>query len=160
MPTVENEVIIIAPVEKVFGYLRQPSNLQKIWPSLVDVTNETILANGGYSYQWTYKMSGIKLTGRGECVDIKQNSLLSSKNTGAINSTVSFRFQCMGIHTRVILTIDYEIPLPLFGHFAENIVLKMNEKEAELILDNLRIIFEESQPLSSILNTNSIIKVR
>jgi uncharacterized protein YndB with AHSA1/START domain len=144
MPRVNNEVIIHAPVEKVFHYVSQPANLQQIWPSLVEVTNEELLPNGGYRYRWKYKMSGIQFSGFGEAIDFKRNVLLISRNVGAIESVVTFAFMSKDIQTKVTLGIDYRVPLLLLGKFTETIILKMNEKEAELILDNLRIIFEKS----------------
>ena len=143
MPRVDNEVIINAPVEKVFRYVCQPANLQQIWPSLIEITNEKLLPNGGYSYRWKYKMSGIQLTGTGECIDIMPNHLLTSKNIGSMESTIKFTFLSKEIQTKVMLSIDYRVPLHLLGKLTEMIVLKMNEKEAELILDNLRIICEK-----------------
>ena len=144
MPKVDNEVIINAPVEKIFNYISQPSNLQEIWPSLVEIKNQELLPNGGYRYQWIYKMSGIHLTGTGECVDIIPNVVLASRNTGAMDSIVRFTFRSKDIQTKVTLSIEYQVPSTLLGHLAEIIILKMNDKEAELILDNLRIVFEKS----------------
>ncbi|MGP8081109.1 MAG: SRPBCC family protein [Dehalococcoidales bacterium] len=144
MPKVDNEVIINAPVQDVFNYVSQPSNLQQIWPSLIEIKNEKLLPNGGYSYRWDYKMSGIHFTGVGECIEMKPNLILASRNTGAIESTVLFKFLSIGIQTKVSLTIDYKVPMSLLGHLTEIIILRMNAKEAGLILDNLRIRFEES----------------
>ena len=145
MPRVDNEVIKInAPVQKIYNYVSQPSNMQQIWPSLMEITNEKLLPNGGYSYRWKYKMSGIMLTGTGECVEIKPNLLLISKNIGDFDSMVTFTFQSRDIRTRISLTFDYKLPFPLSNQLTENIILKMNAKEAALISDNLRIRFEES----------------
>jgi hypothetical protein len=88
-------------------------------------------------------MSGIHFTGVGECIDLKPNLVLASKNSGTIESIVTFKFLSMGIQTKVSLTIDYQVPMSLFGQLTEIIILKMNAKEAGLILDNLRIRFEE-----------------
>jgi hypothetical protein len=57
---------------------------------------------------------------------------------------VSFKFLSIGIRTKVSLTIDYQVPMPLLGQLTEMIILKMNAKEIGLILDNLRIRFEET----------------
>ena len=54
MPKVDNEVIINAPVQDIFNYVSQPSNLQQIWPSLVEIKNEKLLPNRGYSYRRVY----------------------------------------------------------------------------------------------------------
>jgi uncharacterized membrane protein len=144
MPKVDSEIIINAPVQEIFDYVSQPSNLQQIWPSLVEITNQTLLPNGGYHYSWVYKMAGIHFNGTGECIDIKPNLVLASKNHGMIDSIVSFKFLSIGIRTKVSLTIDYQVPMPLLGQLTEMIILKMNAKEIGLILDNLRIRFEET----------------
>jgi len=143
MPKVDNEVIINAPVQAIFDYVSQPSNLKQIWPSLVEINNEQLLPDGGYSYHWFYKMAGIRFNGVGECLEIKPNLVLASKNVGAIESTVYFRFLSIGSRTKVSLVIDYQVPMPLLGQLTEMIILKMNAKEVGLILDNLRIRFEE-----------------
>ena len=44
--------------------------------------------------------------------------------------------------TRVTFTNDYKIPEPLLARVHESIINKMNEKETELILENLRAKFE------------------
>jgi uncharacterized membrane protein len=144
MPKVDNEVIINAPVDEIFGYVSQPSNLKQIWPSLIEINNEQLLPNGGYSYHWVYKMTGIRFSGAGECIEMKPNLVLASRNIGAIESTVYFRFLSIGGRTKVSLAIDYQVPMPLLGQLTEIIILKMNAKEVGLILDNLRIRFEES----------------
>jgi uncharacterized membrane protein len=144
MPKVDNEIIINAPVQGIFDYISQPSNLQQIWPSLVEITNQTLLPNGGYRYSWVYKMAGIHFSGTGECMDMEPNLVLASKNHGTIDSIVSFKFLSIGGRTKVSLTIDYQVPIPLLGQLTEMIILKMNAKEVGLILDNLRIRFEEN----------------
>jgi len=143
MPRVDNEVIINAPVDRIFSYISQPGNLLQIWPSLIEVKNQKLLSNGGYSYHWKYKMAGMHFTGTGECIELVPNHELASHNLGAMESTVRFTFRSTETQTKVALSFDYRIPLPLLGHLTELIILKMNEKEAELILDNLRIIFEK-----------------
>jgi len=144
MPKVDNEVIINASVGEIFNFISRPSKLQQIWPSFIEITHEKLLANGGYSYRWKYKMAGIFFTGIGECIDLQPDRLLLSKNTGDFDSTVKFTFQSTSIRTRITLAIDYKVPLSRLGPFTENMILKMNNKEAGLILDNLRIVFEET----------------
>ena len=89
-------------------------------------------------------MSGIHFTGVGECIEMKPNLILASRNTGAIESTVLFKFLSSRDLVKELFTIDYKVPMSLLGHLTEIIILRMNAKEAGLILDNLRIRFEES----------------
>ena len=80
MPKVENEVVINAPVHEIYDYVSKTSNLTQIWPSLLEITHETLLPNGGYSYRWKYKMAGIRFkrnrrmySNRAECpADIQE----------------------------------------------------------------------------------------
>jgi uncharacterized protein YndB with AHSA1/START domain len=142
MATMSNVIIINAPAEKIFSYVNQPSNLPKFWPSLYEIKDEELLPNGGYSYRWTYKMGGIHFTGKGECTDIVPNFLLKSQIYGALNGTMTFSFQSCRNQTRVTLLADYQIPLLILDRLAENIISKINEREAATVLDNLRIVFE------------------
>jgi uncharacterized membrane protein len=148
MPIVENEVIINAPVQEIYDYVSKPSNLLQIWPSLLEVTHQTLLPNGGYSYRWKYKMSGIRLSGIGESIEVEPNVLLKTRNIGDFDSIATFKFQSSNIRTRVNLAFDYNLPMLLLvsNQLSENIILRMNAKEAGLLLDNLRIIFEEGSP--------------
>lgn len=148
MPIVENEVIINAPVQEIYDYVSKPNNLLQIWPSLLEVTHQTLLPNGGYSYRWKYKMSGIRLSGIGESIEVEPNVLLKTRNIGDFDSIATFKFQSSNIRTRVNLAFDYNLPMLMLvsNQLSENIILRMNAKEAGLLLDNLRIIFEEGSP--------------
>jgi uncharacterized membrane protein len=146
MPQVENEVIINAPVHEIYDYVSNTGNLTQIWPSLLEITHQTLLPNGGYSYRWKYKMAGIRLSGIGESVNVEPNVLLRTRNIGDFESLATFTFQSYNNRTRVNLSFDYKLPLLLLtsNKLSESIILRMNTKEAGLILDNLRIMFEDS----------------
>jgi hypothetical protein len=58
MTRVDKEIFINAPVDKIYDFVIKPSNLLQIWPSLMQVKNEQLLPNGGYSAKWVYKMGG------------------------------------------------------------------------------------------------------
>jgi hypothetical protein len=81
------------------------SNLTKLWPSLLEITNETLLPDGGYYAEWKYKMSWISLSGIGECIENKPNLLLVSINIGDFESTVTFALQSFNARTRVYFLI-------------------------------------------------------
>jgi uncharacterized protein YndB with AHSA1/START domain len=142
MLILNKEVFVNAPLNEVFDFVKQPANLPKIWPGLVEMKDEKLLPNGGYSFRWKYKMSGIHFKGTGECVDIVPNLWFTSKTQGAIESTLTWTFRAIDDKTRVTLTICYSIPYILLRLLAERTISKMNEKEADLILDNLRKAFE------------------
>jgi uncharacterized protein YndB with AHSA1/START domain len=144
MAVINKEIIINAPLEKIFSYLSKPSNLQKIWPSLMVIKNEKLLPNGGYSGEWVYKMVGKLLEGTGEYTDIVPNQWFTIKTKGAVKSTITCTVRDKEGQTRVTLNIEYQVPLALLSWLTGRIIVKMNEKETDILLTNLQVIMEES----------------
>ena len=66
MAKLEKTITIKAPVEKVFNYIDDSTNLPEIWPSLVEVTDVQPLPNGGHTIRWVYKMAGMRFKGTSE----------------------------------------------------------------------------------------------
>ena len=132
---------IKAPVEKVYDYISEPTNLPEIWPSLVEIKDVQKLPSGGTKERWVYKMAGIRLEGTSESEDTK-NQRIVSKSKGGVESTQTWMFQPEAGGTKVTLEVEYTVPIPVLGKLAEAIIVKMNEHEVELILANLKVRME------------------
>ena len=132
---------IKAPVEKVYDYISEPTNLPEIWPSLVEIKDVQKLPSGGTKERWVYKMAGIRLEGTSESEDTK-NQRIVSKSKGGVKSTQTWMFQPEAGGTKVTLEVEYTVPIPVLGKLAEAIIVKMNEHEVELILANLKVRME------------------
>ena len=143
MITINKKIIINAPVEKIFAYVSKPSNLTQIWPSLMQIKNEKLLPNGKYIFEWIYKMAGVYLEGIGEYTDIVSNKWFIAKTRGAIESTMTWKFQPRGERTQVTFIIEYGTPSASLNQLSEAIITKMNDQEADLILANLKARFTE-----------------
>ena len=142
MAKADKEIMIKAPLEKIFNFVIKPSNLLQIWPGLIDIKNEKLLPNGGYSAKWIYKMCGMQFHGNSEVTDIVPKYWFTSQTHGALESTITWTFRSKDSQTRVTLTADYRVPLPLVGRLTDIIVMKMNDKEADLLMENLRTRLE------------------
>jgi uncharacterized protein YndB with AHSA1/START domain len=138
----EKTITINAPIEKVFGYVEEPTNLPEIWPSLVEAKDVQRLPNGGTSFRWVYKMAGVRFEGTSEDTDYVANQRVVSKTKGGIESTVTWTFQPEAGGTKVTYEAEYTVPIPLLGKLAESFIVKQNEGEAELILANLKARME------------------
>ena len=130
-------ITINAPVEKVFDYISEPTNLPEIWPSLVEVKDVQKLPSGGTRNRWVYKMAGIRLKGTSEDTEYVPNQRIVSKTKGGAESTQTWMFQPEAGGTKVTFEVEYTVPIPVLGKLAEAIIVKMNEHEGELILANL-----------------------
>ena len=133
---------IKAPVEKVFDYISEPTNLPEIWPSLVEIKDVQKLPSGGTRNRWVYKMAGILLEGTSEETEYVPNQRIVSKTKGGVESTQTWMFQPEAGGTKVTLEVEYTVPIPVLGKLAEAIIVKMNEHEGELILANLKARME------------------
>ncbi len=143
MTKVEKIITVNAPAEKIYNYVGNPENLTEFWPSLVEVTDVQLLPNGGNSNRWAYKMAGIRLEGTSEDTERVPNERIVSKTKGGIESTQTWGFQPEAGGTKVTFVVEYTVPIPVLGKLAEVIIVKMNDREADSMLANLKLRIEE-----------------
>ncbi len=142
MVTIKKSVVIDAPVEKVFGYMEDPTHLLEFWPSMIDITNVRPNAIGGTTYEWVYKMAGMKFHGETDTLELIKNKKIVTESTKGIPSRFDFDYIDLGGKTEVKVQADYTVPVPLLSKVAEGIVSKLNEHEAEVMLANLKARME------------------
>jgi ligand-binding SRPBCC domain-containing protein len=133
---------INAPVERVFAYISEPTNQVEIWPSLIEVKDVERLPGGGYSHSWVYKMAGVRMTGSTRTTEFVPNSRFVEVTEGGVSSTITWRFEPEDGGTRLVVETEYTVPVPVLGRMAEALIVKMNQREAELIMANLKARME------------------
>ncbi|MHB8875302.1 MAG: SRPBCC family protein [Myxococcaceae bacterium] len=138
MKLIKKSVRINAPLNKVYEYATQPQNLPEIWPSMMEVANIKRTADGGHSYDWVYKMAGMRFNGHADTRKVVQNKMLEVENKAGIKSVFRWNYTGNDGATEINLEVEYEIPVPLLGKFVESFLVKLNEREAETVLHNLR----------------------
>ena len=141
MARIDKEVIVNAALERVFNYVSDPNNWIEFWPSLIAVGDVKLLSNGGFSGSYEYKMIGMRFKGTGECTEFVPNQWIVLETQGGIHSRITLTFRSIEERTRVTITIEYTVPIPLLGRLTEYAILKMNEQEANLVLSNLQLRF-------------------
>jgi len=100
------------------------------------------LSNGGFSNHWKYKMAGMRLSGTSEDIEYVANQRIVSKTKGGADSIQTWTFQPEDGGTKVTFAVEYTIPIPVLGKIAEAVIVKMNDHEGKIILDNLKAIME------------------
>ena len=143
MAKVEKAITIDAPVEKVFDYLVEVTNLPEIWPSMAEVKDVERLPNGASNFGWVYKMAGVRFEGTTETIEFIPNQRTVTKNKSGIEGTITFTFQPeAGGGAKITFEAEYTVPIPLLGKLAEAVIIKQNESEAEELLTNLKAKIE------------------
>ncbi len=137
MEKVERSIAINAPVEKVFNYISDPMTQIDWMPSLMNVKDVSGSGVGQY-HRWTYKMAGLLFEGETTTTAHIQNEWLVAQSKGGITSTFSFRFKVHDGGAMLNLVIEYTVPVPVIGKIAEKILLKRNEREADLAMTNIK----------------------
>jgi uncharacterized membrane protein len=137
MAKVERRITINAPVEKVFNYIADPMNNLEWVPSVMEIKD--VSGSGvGQHHRWTYKMAGVLLKGETTVTEHLPNERIVSQGKGGVTSTWIFSFKTQDGGTMMELDIEYTIPIPVLGKIAEKIVLKRNEREADLAMSNIK----------------------
>ena len=137
MARIEKSVTINAPVEKIFGYIADPMTSPEWLTSMITV-NDVSGTGVGQHYRWKYKMVGVLLEGETTVTEHIPNKRRVTQTKGGATSTWTLDFETLDGGTKVKLTIEYTIPVPVIGKLAEKLVLKRNEREAELAMANIK----------------------
>ena len=137
MPTINNSINISAPVETVFAYVTNPTNLPEWFVGLTEVTD--VSGSGvGQRNRWTYSMIGIPFHGESTITEQVPNQRSVSKQEGGMTSIIAFTFEPHEGGTKLDFEVDYTIPVPVLGKLAEKVVFKRNQRETEMGLANLK----------------------
>jgi uncharacterized membrane protein len=142
MAKLSKSILINAPVEKIFDYMNDPTNMPEIWPSMVEVSNVKELPNGGVCFNFVYKMAGVRLEGVSEDTEWVRNQRTVSKSSGGIDAVATLIYEPTEAGTRVTVEDEYRVPIPVVGKLAESVITRMNEHEAEVLLANLKTRME------------------
>lgn len=138
----QKSMTIHAPVQQVFDYVANWSNLATIWPSLIEVKDIKRPPSGGGTFKYAYKMAGLHLEGKGEDIEYVAKERIVTRMTGDLEGTIIFRFEPAGATTKVQFAFEYTAPAALLRKVGEPFVTKLNEHEAALVLQNLQTYFE------------------
>jgi len=138
MEKIRKSIAIESAPSKVFDYLTEPAHYLEIWPSMVEVSNPKTSPDGAHSFDWIYKMAGMRFHGHSETVEVERPRFRKVRNASGIPSTFQWTFAPRGSMTDLTLEVDYEIPGALLGKLAAPFLRRLNEREAETLLENLK----------------------
>jgi ribosome-associated toxin RatA of RatAB toxin-antitoxin module len=143
MPKVERNININAPVKKVFDYIADPKLTPEWLPGMIEVKDIKQTEEGvGSTHNWVYKMAGIRFEGKNITDEHVPNKKIVIRSEGSIKTSWNWNFEPHDDGTKIDLSVEYTIPMPVLGKIAEAIVLKQNEREAELALANIKTKME------------------
>lgn len=146
MVRVEKSISIKAPVGKVFDYMADPKSNLDFLPGMMDIKDIHETENHiGTHFLWTYKMAGLRFEGETTVLEWVKNNRVVTQSRGGINSKWFFTYEPKDEGTALSLAVEYDVPIPVLGKLAEAIIRRLNEREAELALFNIKVRMESKE---------------
>jgi carbon monoxide dehydrogenase subunit G len=90
MPTITDEIVIGAPIERVFEYLSKPENHPEIIPSLIAIDNVEELPDGGYEVDVTNQLLGKTFEGHLRDVELEPPNRRVYEIEGDVQARISY----------------------------------------------------------------------
>ena len=144
MATIHKSIDIDAPAERVFALLTDPRRLPEYAPGLVSVEDiRQTEQHLGDSFRATYSVLGLHFPMTFTATEYEQPTKLTTRFEGGMKGTWTWRLSPRGKSTHLTTAMEYEMAGGILGK-AMNAVLveRMNEKNAEQLLGNLKLVSE------------------
>ncbi len=148
MAKITRQIGIRAPAERVFSIVTNPENWPRFVSGLIEVRDMSpgMPAAGG-TFTWEYNFMGRRITGRGEVTEYEKNRKCALALTGDFSMKETYEFIERPEGTELNVELDYEPPAEkkwqeISGTGGE-VLDRVNDLEAGMILDKIRILSEE-----------------
>jgi uncharacterized protein YndB with AHSA1/START domain len=145
MSTITRTIIINAPIEKVFQFVVSPENWTRYVTSLVDVRDvSSPTVEKGATFVWKYRMLGMDFGGKGTVTANVQNEKFGMKMEGGFPITENYGFKQISGGTELTVEVIYETPSRIMQVVSKSgLVEKLNQKEADGVLEKIKVFCEE-----------------
>lgn len=144
MAVVERSTTIDALVEKVFEYLEDPNNIPRYAPGVSRVDDvRRSEERVGDSYRTVYSVMGLDFPTKFTTVEHERPRKVVARMEGGITGTFAWTLAPQDGSTRVDVRIDYEMKGGILGKAMDALLVeRMNQKNAERMLENLKMLSE------------------
>ena len=103
-----HSIHVEAPVEKVFGFFRDPGNWGSIQPEGVEFKDVRLTREGlGTHYRWAAKMAGFSLEGFDVFTEFIPNQRITDRSSSSLEGTWTYVFEPDGTGTK--LTVENRV---------------------------------------------------
>ena len=139
----EQTIQIEAPPQRVFDFLTDPAKIPLVMPSLIENTNIPPLPlKENSSFHWKYQMFGVVLEGEWTVTKIESPRRYAAHTAGDTTSDWDYSLSEAGDGTSVSLVVSYETPKSVLGAVGLAVIQKINQKELDTYLTNLKTVLE------------------
>lgn len=142
MLTIERTVCVTAPPDRIFDFVEDVRHLPEFCPSVLRVTDVRPLPIGGHHCHFVYELAGSTLEGDADTIEHVGNRKRVDRLTGEVEGTFEWSIRPHNGTSAIDLKIAYVPPKELLAALGEPELRTLNEREAELVLANLKALLE------------------
>ena len=146
MAHVEEDILIHAPMDKVFARVQDNERYPDWWPNMIEqkrLTPDPLVV--GSRSRFVYNMLGVKTSGEIELAIYEPPRHLTVRTSGGVNGTFDWRCVDENGATHLRVVIDYSLPGSILGKLADKLVVeKRNQADLEAGLQKLKELIEAS----------------
>lgn len=144
MATIHQSIDINAPAERVFAILTDPKRLPEYAPGVTSVediwqTEQRL----GDSFRTTYAVLGLHFPMSFTVTEHEPATKRTMRFEGGMKGAWTWRLSPQGKSTHLTTTMEYEMTGGILGKAVNAMLVeRMNEKNAERLLENLKLVSE------------------
>ncbi len=152
MAVVQKSAVINAPAEQVFAIVEDPRRAPELSPGVTRVDDiRQSPGRIGDSYRTIYSVVGREMPMTFTVLEYDRPRKIVTKMDGQMTGTFTMLLTPRGDATEVNARIDYEMKGGLFGKALNALgVERMNEKNTEQLLENLKAMCEAGRPAQAV----------
>lgn len=140
---VESEVTINVPIDQVWKFLVDPHKVPLVMPSLIgnyNVPELPLKVDSKFNYK--YQMFGVVLEGELVVKKLSEPTNYEFITNGDVSSEWVYTLENTGNSTKIHLIVSYGTPQGVVQKVKTAVMVKMNQRETELYLQNLKTVLE------------------
>lgn len=147
MPKITRSAVINAPLERVFKALDDPNALPTIVPAVTHVSDVALSAKRiGDTFRVTYGLMGMHFDLNFTTVEHEHPRKIVREFEGGMSGKMSYTLEPEANATKVTFDVDYEMSGGVLGRAVNKLLVeRMNEKNAERMLENLKMMMETKE---------------
>ena len=144
MATIHKTIDINVPAEKVFELLIDPKRFPEYAPGVASVEDiRQSEQHIGDSFRVTYSVLGLHFPMTFTATEYEQPTRLSTRFEGSMKGTWTWLLEPRGNSTHITAALEYEMTGGILGKAINTVLVeRMNEKNAERLLENLKLVSE------------------
>ncbi len=144
-------VVINRPVEEVFAFISDPQNWPHFVTGLVEIkTGDSRGLRKGDSFEWTFRIKGINLSGKGRVLELIENRKIILQMHRLLPIRENIIFQAFEDKTVLSIEAGYIRPGKVLSFLFRVTIDLLNFRHLQEILNNIKERLEKGLPVRKV----------